>query len=80
MKNKQHYIHINTHNYCTYVCTVHAYSKCGLMHVTQTHTETEMHSPEHVELSRSKEYPAMHPHLKEPSVLEQVWEQLFLLD
>ena len=51
-----------------------------LMHVTQTHTETGMHSPEHVELSRSKEYPAMHPHLKEPSVLEQVWLQLFLLD
>ena len=48
-----------------------------LMHVTQTHTETGMHSPVHVELSRSKEYPAVHPHSKEPTVLEQVWEQLF---
>ena len=55
-----------------YVCTVHAYSKCGLMHVTQTHTETGMHSPVHVELLRSKEYPAMHPHSKEPTVLKQV--------
>ena len=36
-----------------------------------------IYSPEHVELSKSKEYPALHPHSKEPTVLEQVWEQLF---
>ena len=71
MKKKQH----SSYEY-VYTCTVHSdASACRMLKLNK---ETGMHSPVHVELSRFKEYPAMHPHLKEPTVLKQVWEQLLL--
>ena len=87
-------VHIYIHTYTGItnflMCTLCTHEKekplCSDQIRTDTHTDNCTNVlyaaciPVHVTLSSCREYPGMHPHVKEPNVLVQVWEQLLLPD